>query len=117
MSSVHARLAVLVVTGLLLVSDARTAGSQAALPDERDARKALLARAPVWQQTNIPSMDIRLGPFGPGAFPFRATVNCTYLDKKLSGMSPKFACMIGNEDEVKVKYGGTNGEVYAEVAA
>ena len=32
-------------------------------------------------------------------------------------MSPKFACLIDREDEVKVKFGGNNGEVYGEVLA
>ena len=58
-----------------------------------------------------------LGPTGKGAFPFRATVQCIYLDKALDGRSPKFACRIGDTDEVKVKYGGDNGEVYGEVLA
>ena len=42
---------------------------------------------------------------------------CDYSDKKLSGRSPKFACVIGRDDEVKVKFGGNNGEVYGEVLA
>ena len=42
---------------------------------------------------------------------------CDYLDKTLSGRSPKFACRRGEDDELKVKYGGTNGEVYGEVLA
>jgi len=75
------------------------------------------ARAQVWQPTDIPSMNIKVGPAGPGAFPFRADVDCNYLDKELSGRSPKFACMKAGDDELKVKYGGTNGEVYGEVAA
>jgi hypothetical protein len=75
------------------------------------------ARAQVWKATDIPSMNIKVGPTGPGAFPFRAEVECDYLDKELSGKSPKFACMRGGDDELKVKYGGTNGEVYGEVAA
>ena len=62
-------------------------------------------------------MDIKAGPAGPGAFPFRATVSCDYVDRKMSGASPKFACRLGEKDEVKVKFGGTNAEVYAEVAA
>ena len=62
-------------------------------------------------------MDVKAGPQGKGSFPFRATVYCDYLDKKLGGDSPKFACMIGNDDEVKVKFGATNGEVYGEVLA
>ncbi len=52
-----------------------------------------------------------------GSLPFNAEVECAYLDKKLNGKSPKFACMRGIDDELKVKFGGTNGEVYAEVAA
>jgi hypothetical protein len=44
-------------------------------------------------------------------------VFCDYLDKKLSGDSPKFACTIGGNDEVKVKFGGSNGEVLGEVLA
>ena len=62
-------------------------------------------------------MDLKAGPPGPGAFPFRATVVCDYSDKKLNGLSPKFACVIGRADEVKVKFGGNNGEVYGEVLA
>jgi len=62
-------------------------------------------------------MNIKAGPPGPGAFPSLAEIDCTYLDKELSGKSPKFACMRAGDDELKVKFGGTNGEVYAEVAA
>ncbi len=32
-------------------------------------------------------------------------------------MMPKFQCDLGKGEEVKVKYGEKNGEVYAEVAA
>lgn len=81
------------------------------------ARLEALRRAQVWQATDIPSMDLRAGPKGPGAFPPGASVTCTYLDKKLNGRSPKFACTIPPDDELKVKYGTHNGEVYAEVAA
>ena len=77
----------------------------------------MLARAQIWQATDIPTMNIKAGPAGSGAFAFLADVECAYLDKKLSGRSPKFACVIGEADELKVKYGGTNGEVYGEVAA
>jgi len=82
-----------------------------------ETRAALVARAKVWIPTDIPSKDLRVGPTGPGAFAPGATVTCTYLDKKLGGASPKFACRLPDGDEVKVKYGGANGEVYGEVAA
>lgn len=62
-------------------------------------------------------MNLKAGPSGPGSFAFHQTVTCTYLDKSLSGNSPKFACRIGRADEVKVKFGGNNGEVYGEVLA
>jgi len=62
-------------------------------------------------------MDLKTGPTGSGAFPPGATVACRYVKKEMSGNSPKFTCVIPPEDEVKVKFGRENGEVYAEVAA
>jgi hypothetical protein len=82
-----------------------------------DVRGGVVARAQVWSPTNVRAMNIKTGPQEPGAFPFHATVNCDYVQRNLSGASPKFACVIGSEDEVKVKFGGANAEVYAEVAA
>src|SRR5919108_1357679 len=84
-----------------------------ALPQEPDEdRTKLITRAKVWMPANIASHDLRVGPTGPGAFAPGATVTCDYLDKKLSGASPKFACRLPDGDELKVKYGGANGEVY-----
>ena len=67
--------------------------------------------------TNVASLDIRTGPPSPGGFAPDALVSCEYVDKPLKGQSPKFFCSLGDHDEVKVKYGRSNGEVYAEVAA
>ena len=61
-------------------------------------------------------MDIRKGPDSRGAFAFLETVTCDYAPKELAGASPKFACVRG-DDEMKVKFGGGNAEVFAEVAA
>ena len=77
----------------------------------------MIARARVWTATEISKADLRVGPGGPGAFALGATVTCDYKDEKLAGRSPKFVCALAPDDEVKVKFGGTNGEVYAEVAA
>jgi hypothetical protein len=85
--------------------------------DARESRESLIARSRVWFPTDIPSMNLRIGPPGPDAFEPGATVTCEYVDKKLKGVSPKFACRLPQGDEVKVKYGGANGEVYGEVAA
>ena len=80
-------------------------------------RAEVIARAQVWEAGDIAAKDLRRGPDGPGALPPGATVTCTYIDKELDGRSAKFACVLGDDDEVKVKYGGDNGEVYGEVAA
>lgn len=82
-----------------------------------EQRQALIARSKVWLPTDIASMNLKLGPAGPEAFALGETITCDYLDKKLSGASPKFVCRLPNGDELKVKHGGANGEVYAEVAA
>ena len=75
-----------------------------------------LSRAQVWQPTNVESMDVRQGPRDSGAFAAMATVNCRHVEKDATGKTPKFACVVGG-DELKVKYGRDNGEIYAEVAA
>jgi hypothetical protein len=88
--------------------------------DEERARSRamLIARSKVWRPTDIPSMNLKAGPQGAGAFAPGETVTCDYVDKELTGASPKFACRLSDGDELKVKYGGgTNGEVYGEVAA
>jgi len=81
------------------------------------ARMDAIRRAQVWTKTNVSAMDIKTGPTGDGAFAPEATVNCEWVDKKMTGRSPKFTCVIPPADEVKVKYGHDNGEVFAEVAA
>lgn len=87
---------------------------QVAAARPSDADTSVIQRAQVWKPTSIPTMDLKQGPQGAGAFPFRARVVCDYLDKKLDGHSPKFACAIGEDDDVKVKFGAANGEVYGE---
>jgi len=80
-------------------------------------RQSVITRASVWTPTDVARMDIKAGAPDPTGFPFRSTIHCTHLDRSLSGRSPKFACELNEGDELKVKYGGTNGEVFAEVAA
>ena len=80
-------------------------------------RLAVLQRAQVWAPTNIGALDLKTGPKGPGAFAHGQTVRCDYVERDMSGRSPKFTCVIpGNPpDELKVKYGEDNAEVYGEV--
>lgn len=83
----------------------------------KEVRLGLLRRAQVWTPTDVRSMDLRAGPQGKGAFPPDAEVTCDYLEKKLTGSSPKFDCTIGANDVARVKYGAGNGEVEGTVAA
>jgi hypothetical protein len=86
----------------------------AVLPADKAA--PAIKRAQVWMPTDVTSMNITAGPASPESLPADQTIHCAYVDKKLSGNSPKFACRL-DEEEVKVKFGGTNGEVFGEVAA
>jgi hypothetical protein len=85
-------------------------------PADTPARTAAIARAQVWAPTDVASMNIGTGTTGPRAFPFQQTVTCDYSPKELAGGSPKFACLNG-DDELKVKFGAANAEVFGEVAA
>jgi hypothetical protein len=105
------RLSTVVLTTLVSIAVVDVAA------DKRESRASVMQRAQLWQATNISEINFAEGPRGRGAFAPGQTVRCRFLDKKLSGNSPKFACVIGADDEVKVKYGGTNGEVYAELLA
>jgi hypothetical protein len=102
---------------LILVTSVATSTIAAAGAAPKESRAIAIARAQVWEATNIPSKDLKTGPTGEKAFTFLETVTCRYDKKKLTGKTPKFACKIDPDDELKVKYGGSNGEVYAEVAA
>ena len=84
---------------------------------KQNPRTAVIARAQVWEPTDVATVDIKTGPPGKGAFAFGQTVGCTYVKRAMAGNSPKFACRIDPDDEVKVKYGGDNGEVFGETAA
>lgn len=91
-------------------------GATAVLLD-RSSRIATIRRAEVWQPVTVSAMNVRRGPIEAGGFPVEGVVDCTYVEQKMSGRTPKFTCALVNGDQVKVKYGLTNGELYAEVAA
>jgi hypothetical protein len=80
-----------------------------------DYRTSVIARAKVWEPTEVSTMDLKAGPAKPKAFKPGDTVSCTYVHDKLGGKTPKFACNTDENDQLKVKFGGDNGEVYAEV--
>ena len=84
-----------------------------------DERKQVMERARVWQAIDTGSLNLLAGPALPAAQRIPAESACTFVypKKPLTGNTPKFLCELKKDDEVKVKYGETNGEVYAEVAA
>jgi hypothetical protein len=81
------------------------------------ARMDAIRRAQVWMPVDVPAMDIKAGPPGKGALAPEQPVACDFLERKLGGTSPKFACTEASGEELKVRYGADNGEVYAGVAA
>ena len=53
----------------------------------KEARLAVIRKAQVWTSTNIPEMDLKAGPQGPGAFAQNEMVTCDYVAAKSSGWS------------------------------
>jgi hypothetical protein len=86
-----------------------------------DQRAEAIRHATVWMPVDVKSMNLKAGPPGPQAFAPGATVTCTYFEKDHGqGSTPKFHCLMPTGPvgrELKVRYGKTNGEVYAQVAA
>ena len=116
--NVPTRVAVLTLVGISVscasLGTRNTSHKEFLTPAERTAA---IQRAQVWQPSRVAAMNLRTGPRGKGAFAPGETVTCDYVDEKLGGTSPKFACALTPDDVVKVKYGLHNGEVYAGVAA
>ena len=73
--------------------------------------------AQVWTAVDVSSLDLKAGPPMRGMAAPGESITCDYFEKDSGGKTPKFWCRISADDEVKVKYGEQNGEVYAEVAA
>jgi hypothetical protein len=81
-------------------------------------RQDAIRRAGVWSATDIPAVDLKVGPDAKGAFAFDEWVTCDYKEKKnTSGSSPKVACETSEGHAMKVKYGAHNAEVFGEVLA
>lgn len=82
-----------------------------------DVRLAALARAGVWNDPGVPieKADLLSNPGGPRALPDEVT--CRDYPRQSRGMTPKIHCTLADGEVVKVKFGGENGEVFAEVAA
>jgi hypothetical protein len=78
-------------------------------------RDNAIRRASVWSPTDIPKLDLKMGPSAKGALAPEAWVDCTYKENDTTGHSPKFDCETSPGKKVKVKYGARNAEVFGEV--
>jgi len=87
---------------------------------ERTAmRDDALASARVWRPPSVPvaQANLRVNPAVPGRIDDAAEVTCRFIVRDVSGTTPKFYCELPGGDVLKVKYGPTNPELHAEVAA
>jgi hypothetical protein len=115
----------LIRSGVIAVIGASLCGGlMAAKPERVDLkhlsktqRLSAIRRASVWTPADVGAMDLLKGPDDSNGFSPDETVTCDYVERKLGGATPKFACQLTPGDEVKVKYGWDNGEVFSEVAA
>ena len=76
-----------------------------------------IARARVWEETDVSAKDLYQGPAGRLPFAVDDEVVCDFVPKPMSGWTPKFTCRLEDGTTVKVKYddGGRYKEVYGEV--
>jgi hypothetical protein len=82
-------------------------------------RDAAQAAARLWSMPDTPpgSADFSVNTPGSGTIDASADVDCDFALKVESGTTPKFHCTMPDGSVIKVKYGATNPEVPAEVAA
>ena len=107
------------------VGEAKAATGSAETPGSiESARRAqmrddALRRAKVWRQPSVPvgRANLRDNPAGPGNLSTTSEVTCRFRTDPVGGTTPKFNCELPGGEVVKVKYGGGNAEIFAEVAA
>src|SRR5262245_56193395 len=94
--------ALFISTAIAAAGCATLRGPNIEHPLDTNQRVRMSQRAHIWAPTDIPSMNVRLGPQGTGTFLPEETVVCHYIDESHEGNSPKFTCALGNDDRVKV---------------
>lgn len=83
----------------------------------KDERREYIRRAQVWHPTQVATRNLARGPEGPKSFAPHQAITCDYVETPPSGTTPKFNCKMPDGDVIRVKYGRTEGEVFAVVAA
>lgn len=81
-------------------------------------RLEAIHHAQVWRATDVAAKNLKTGPDGSPAFKPNEKVACNFVPRSHgSGSTLKFSCTAPSRGELKVRYGASNGEVYAQVAA
>jgi hypothetical protein len=103
------------------VSLARAAGRRVHLLSA-DERREYLRRARLFDDVDPRLHDLLAGPPDAHHFVFDARVGCDFIEPRndrvpARGTTPKFFCTLrhGRHDDVKVKYGRSDREVYGEM--
>jgi len=90
----------------------------AASEPARHLRQEALKAAHVWTAPGTPPGTVDFSRnTGPGALDAASDVDCEFVLKPVGGTTPKFYCRLADGQVVKVKYGETNPEIPADVAA
>jgi hypothetical protein len=85
-------------------------------PERTDAaRNSALRHAKVWQPVDAVAADLSSNPPDPSGLLSEPIVRCRFLPRPPRGTTPKFDCVLGDGEVVKVKY-GHNLEIPGEVA-
>lgn len=102
---------------LVLAAAFSTAGRAAGEELSRPERDRIMRRAQVWLPPDSAVTDLGRNPGGADGFAADATVECRFQPSGVGGSTPKFDCLLADGDDVKVKYGRDNPEVFSEVIA
>lgn len=88
-------------------------------PEFVAAHDAALRHARMWFPPDTAIKDADLGVTALAADGFRedADVECRFKVEGVGGATPKFTCVLPDGDDIKIKYGAANAEVYTEVLA
>ena len=86
-------------------------------PVDPPLRLQALGAARVWSPPTVPPGAADLSANPPGGFEPDDEVTCRFALEPVGGTTPKFYCDLPGGERVKVKYGSTNAELHAEVAA
>ncbi len=112
-----AMIAIVVIAGC--GSDRREPEGTGAEGRAAGRRERALRTARVWQPPAVPISKVNFADNMPGGRGFRTSedVACRFVAEPVGGTTPKFNCERPGGDRIKVKYGASNPELEAEVAA